>query len=225
MASLSLLVVEDDIASLELMTEVFSSLETDVHPVSDGQRAAALVNRQKFDGVFMDLQMPDMNGFELAHQIRRSSWNKSTPIVIVTGSDDRQTMQQAFATGANFFLQKPVDRQKLTSLFRKVRGTLLEKRRRYTRVPLQTEVLCTVGLRTVRGRTWNLSHGGLQVEARDLNPGDLVRLSFRLPSSALRIEASGNVIWNRENRQGIQFSKLSPENESEIREFIAHVES
>lgn len=225
MASLSLLVVEDDIASLELMTEVFTSLETDVHPVSDGQRAAALVNRQKFDGVFMDLQMPDMNGFELAHQIRRSSWNKSTPIVIVTGSDDRQTMQQAFATGATFFLQKPVDRQKLTSLFRKVRGTLLEKRRRYTRVPLQTEVLCTVGMRTVRGRTWNLSHGGLQVEARDLNPGDSVRLSFRLPSSTLRIEASGNVIWNRANRQGIQFSKLSPEHESEIREFIAHVES
>jgi len=152
MASLSLLIVEDDIASLELMTEVFTSLKTEVHPVSDGQRAAALVNRQKFDGVFMDLQMPDMNGFELAHQIRRSAWNKSTPIVVVTGSGDRQTMQQAFATGATFFLQKPVDRQKLSSLFRKVRGVLLEKRRRYTRVPIQTEVLCTVGSRTVRGR-------------------------------------------------------------------------
>ena len=225
MPSLSILIVEDDIASLELMTEVFTSLETEVHPVSDGQRAATLVNRQKFDGVFMDLQMPDMNGFELAHKIRRSSWNKSTPIVVVTGSDDRQTMQQAFATGATFFLQKPVDRQKLTSLFRKVRGTLLEKRRRYTRVPLEIEVHCTVGSRTTRGRTWNLSHGGLQLEANDLKSGDVVRLSFRLPGSVVMIDAAGTVIWTRDNRQGIQFSKMSTENESEIREFIARAET
>src|ERR1700737_2744564 len=114
MQPLKLLVVEDNIASLELMTEVFTSLKAEVRPVSDSQKAAGLVNQERFDGIFLDLEMPNLNGFDLARRIRKSSWNKSTPIVIVTGRDERQTMQEAFALGAAFFLQKPVERQKLT---------------------------------------------------------------------------------------------------------------
>ena len=151
MVSLKLLVVEDDIASLELMTEVFTSLEAEVRPVSDSQQAAGLVNQERFDGIFLDLEMPNLHGFDLARLIRKSSWNKSTPIIIVTGRDERDTMQQAFTIGATFFLQKPVDRRKLNILFRTVRGGMLENRRRFTRAPIQTEVTCMVGSRTIRG--------------------------------------------------------------------------
>ena len=49
MLSLKVLVVEDDPASLELMTEVLRSLEADVRPVSDSQQAAILVSQEKFD--------------------------------------------------------------------------------------------------------------------------------------------------------------------------------
>ena len=122
MALLKLLIVEDDIASLELMAEVFTSLKAEVIPVSDSREAAGLVDKEKFDGIFLDLEMPNLNGFDLASRIRKSSWNKSTPIIIVTGRDERQTMQEAFAIGVTFFLQKPVDRQKLSILFRAVRG-------------------------------------------------------------------------------------------------------
>src|SRR5580700_5088001 len=125
MASLKLIVVEDDIASLELMAEVFTSLKAEVLPVSDSREAAGLVVKEKFDGIFLDLEMPNLNGFDLARLIRKSSWNKFTPIIIVTGRDERQTMQEAFAIGATFFLQKPVDRQKLSILFRAVRGGML----------------------------------------------------------------------------------------------------
>ena len=89
MASLKLLVVEDDLASLELMAEVFTSLNAEVCPVSDSEKAADLVNQEKFDGIFLDLEMPNLNGFDLARLIRKSSWNKSTPIIIVTGRDER----------------------------------------------------------------------------------------------------------------------------------------
>src|ERR1700691_3022720 len=159
MQPLKLLVVEDNIPSLELMTEVFISLKAEVRPINDSQKAAAIVNQEKFDGIFLDLEMPNLNGFELARLVRKSSWNKSTPIIIVTGRDDRQTMREAFAIGATFFLQKPVDRQKLSVLFRTVSGGMLENRRKSTRVPIQTEVTCTVGSRTVRGTSWNLSQG------------------------------------------------------------------
>src|SRR5713226_2949948 len=183
MRSLKLLIVEDDIASLELMAEVFRSLTAEVHPVSDSVRGAELVDQEKFDGIFLDLEMPKINGFDLARRIRSSSWNKSTPIVIVTGRDDRRTMQEVFAVGATFYLQKPVDRQRLTGLFRAIRGALLANRRKYTRVPLHTPVTCSAGPRTLQGVTWNLSSGGIQVEIDNLQQGDSVKVSFRFPQS------------------------------------------
>ena len=224
MASLKLLVVEDDIASLELMTEVFTSLKAEVCPISDSVKAADLVNQQKFDGIFLDLEMPNMNGFDLARRIRKSSWNKSAPIVIVTGRDDRRTMQEVFALGATFYIQKPVDRQRLTGLFRTVRGALLENRRRHTRVPLQTAVTCYTGSRTMQGVVWNLSSGGIQVEIGNLQAPDSVRLSFRLPQSGITIEAVGVVVWAKEQRQGIQFTKTTPQNLQAIQEFITEAE-
>jgi CheY-like chemotaxis protein len=225
MLPLKLLVVEDNIPSLELMTEVFMSLKAEVRPISDSEKAVAVVNQEKFDGIFLDLEMPNLNGFDLARLIRKSSWNKSTPIIIVTGRDDRQAMQDAFAIGATFFLRKPVDRQKLSVLFRTVSGGMIENRRKYTRTPIQAGVACTVGSRTLRGVSWNLSQGGMQVEVDDLKPKDLVRLSFQLPISGVIIDAAGIVVWEKEKRQGIQFTNVSAQSQQSIRHFMAEVEN
>ncbi len=106
MTPLKLLVVEDNLANLELMTEVFTSLKADVRPISDSERAVGVVNQEKFDGIFLDLEMPNLNGFDLARLIRKSPWNKSTPIVIVTGRDERQTSRTAVSLSV--FRFKPI---------------------------------------------------------------------------------------------------------------------
>lgn len=223
MGSLKLLVVEDDLPSLELMAEVFTSLQADVRPVNNSETAADLVGREKFDGIFLDLEMPRLHGFDLTNRIRESSWNKLTPIIVVSGRTDRETMQQSFTVGASYFLQKPVDRQKLSRLLRTVRGGMLQSRR-CVRVPLHTEVMCSLEMRTVRGTCWNISQTGMQVEVSGLKPGNAVQLSFRLPPSRENIDAGGVVIWVGENRQGIQFKKMSPHNQDLIRDFIAQME-
>lgn len=224
MAALKLLVVEDDLPCLELMTEVFTSLQAEVTPVSDSEKGATLVNQERFDGIFLDLEMPHLHGFDLARLIRKSSWNKTTPIVIVTARDDREAMQQAFALGASFFLQKPLDRQKLGNLFRTVRGGFLENRRRHIRVPLHTDVTCDVGSRRAQGVTWNLSQGGMQVEGGNLHSGETVGLAFRLPVSDVVIDVTGKVVWVKEERRGIQFTDVSPKAQQAIRSFVAAVE-
>ncbi len=224
MASLKLLVVEDDAPSLELMAEVFTSLQAEVRPVDNSETAAALVDREKFDGIFLDLEMPRLHGFDLTHRIRESSWNKSTPIIVVSGRSDRQTMRESFSVGASYFLQKPVDRQKLSRLVRTVRGGMLQNRRRSVRVSLHTELMCSIGMRTIRGMSWNLSQTGMQVEVFGLEPGNVVQLSFRLPPSRENIDATGVVVWVGENRQGIQFKKMSAHNQELIRNFIGELE-
>ena len=224
MAALKLLVVDDDPASLELLATVFASLKAEVRPVSDSQADATLVNQERFDGIFLDIEMPRLDGFELAKIIRQSSWNKSTPIIMVTGREQRDTMNQSFALGATFFLQKPIDRQKLTSLLRTVQGPLFDNRRRYARIPMQTAVTCALGTRTREGRTWNLSQGGMLVEVEGLSPNDTVLLSFRLPTTTTLIEADATVVWAKEERQGIHFTKMSAQHQELIRDFITRAE-
>jgi len=223
--SLKLLVVEDDRECRELMTEVFTSFKAEVRPLSESQEAAALLEDEKFDGIFLDVEMPELDGLRLlAKRIRESSCNKSTPIVILTGSEQRGTMNQCFETALPSFLQKPLDRQKLRRLFRTVRGPILENRRRHVRVPLQTEISCTVGSKTLRGRTWNLGQGGIQVEVDSLRPGDKVRLSLTLPKPEVAVDAFGEVIWAKEKRQGIGFTKVSEENQQLIQSYIDQIE-
>lgn len=223
MPALKLLVVEDNLASLELMTEVFTSLKAEVRALSNSEEAVGVINQEKFDGIFLDLEMPSLNGFDLARLVRKSSWNKFTPIIIVTGRDERQTMQEAFAIGATFFLQKPVDRQKLSVLFRTVSGGMIENRRKAARVPIQADIACTVGSRTFRGTSWNLSQGGMQVEVSELKPKDAVRLSFQLPVSGVVIDVAGVVVWGNAKRQGIQFTKVNTQSQQSIRQFMAEV--
>jgi len=223
MPTLKLLVVEDNLPSLELMTEVFTSLQANVVPMSDSQKATDVINEERFDGIFLDLEMPRVNGFDLARFIRKSKWNKSTPIIIVTGREDRQTMQQAFTLGATFFLQKPVDRQKLSGLFRTVRGGLFEFRRRHLRVPMQVEVACFAGPRTLPGMSQILSPGGIQIEGVPLHLGDMVGIEFHLPSGSY-VEADGAVVWASEDRTGISFTKITEDNQLKIRQFVAEAE-
>jgi methionine aminopeptidase len=76
-----------------------------------------------------------------------------------------------------------------------------------------------------KGRTWNLSLGGVQVETGHLKAGDKVRINFRLPTSGVTIDTHGTVMWEKEERQGIQFIKLSNAAHEAIRQFISQVET
>jgi CheY-like chemotaxis protein len=221
MLGLRLLIVEDEVAGLELMEEVFASLQAQVYSVRESGKAADLVNRERFDGIFLDLEMPVLNGFDLVRWIRASSWNRSTPIVIVT-REDRPAARQALANGAALYLQKPVDREKLTDLYRTLCNSRYERQRRFLRIPFETNVVCTVGSREFQGVTRNLSEGGIQVDAEPLRPGESVRLSFCLPSSGTQVDATGIVAWVGQKRQGIKFEHVK--NLQAIRDFVSQIE-
>jgi CheY-like chemotaxis protein len=220
--ALKVLVVEDDAPTLELMDAVLTSLKVEVRAVSDSEQAAVLVNQERFDGIFVDLQMPKLDGFQLTRRIRASSWNKSSPIVVVTGNDNSKTMQKTFAAGTTFFLQKPIDRQRLTNLFKAARGRMFENRRQFVRLSLQTEVTCQVGHKTFRGTSSNISQGGILFEAGgSLFPGEMIRLSFRLPGSQLRIEVTGIVARiDEQQRAAARFTRIGSRELRLIRDLI-----
>jgi hypothetical protein len=85
-------------------------------------------------------------------------------------------------------------------------------------------VTCIVNLRTMRGVSWNLGEGGMQVDVSGLKPKEAVQLSFRLPVSGLAVDALGVVIWEDEKRHGIQFTYIGAQSQQSIHEYIAEHE-
>src|ERR1700722_6283728 len=116
------LIVEDNADDVELfmltMRRVQVDLEIDIkaHTISNGTEAAARLKEHRFDAIFLDINLPPPEGMELTRQIRGSTFNCTTPIVIITGSEDRGLMTRAFQAGANLFLFKPIDRMRLLRL-------------------------------------------------------------------------------------------------------------
>lgn len=73
----------------------------------------------------------------------------------------------------------------------------------------------------MRGVSWNLSQGGMQVEVSGLKPKEVVQLFFRLPVSGVAVDVGGAVAWGEEKRHGIQFTNMGEQSERSILQYIA----
>jgi CheY-like chemotaxis protein len=220
-AALKLLVVEDDITHLEQMAELLKQLKAEVRAISDCAEAALMIHREKFDGIFVDLDLPIVSGFHLGRLARESVGNHATPIAIVTGREQEDAMHMSFSLGANYFLRKPADMQTLDALLKEIRKPIFRNRLRIVRVPLNRDVSCKVGAETLRGLIWDISQGGIELEVAGLKLGDTVRMSFVLPRPVIVIMAEGSVMWVHEGRQGLYFTEMSIEHQHAVRTYIS----
>ena len=105
-SGVQVLVVEDDPLTLELMYEVLSSPEVEVFPTSDSRRAAGIVNEKKFDGIFVDVQMPGIDGLELVKWIRSQKSLAQVTVVMLSGSGLEIDRTRAKALGVDQYLVK-----------------------------------------------------------------------------------------------------------------------
>lgn len=223
---LKVLVVDDDPATLRLMSEVFTSVQIDVHSIEDSEGAARLIAGEKFDGIFLDLEMPKIRGFELTRKTRASSWNKNTPVIIVTGHGDSRAMEQAFHAGATFFFQKPVDTQRLLRLFRTTRGPMADNRRRAIRIPIKTEVSYRTRSETGKAVSCNISEQGMLLEGAKMDPGEDVSLSFSLPAGNTMVTADAVVVRvDGTRRAGLRFKNINEVGREGIREMVFEMEN
>ena len=109
--------MDDDPLTCERICEILRSAGMDASFLTSSTEAAERLKREKYHAVFLDMRMPAPDGSELARQVRASRVNASTVIVMVTGEQDRTVMGRAFEAGVEFFLFKPVERNKLLKLW------------------------------------------------------------------------------------------------------------
>ena len=106
-----ILIVEDSPAMRHLLNMALRRLKVDVAEAPDGLAALKLLAQQKFDLIFVDLNMPVLDGMKLIRRVREDASLKETRICVVTTESSASTEEQARALGADFFLRKPIHRR------------------------------------------------------------------------------------------------------------------
>jgi putative two-component system response regulator len=106
------LIVEDDPAVLAIHARLVDSLGYDVETAADGLEGLTKL-ALGIDLVLLDLNMPSMDGFEVAARIRRHPTYGRLPIIVTTGSDKESWFARALEVGANDVLAKPINADEL----------------------------------------------------------------------------------------------------------------
>lgn len=105
----SVLVVDDDedlrlLCQLRLKKGGFRITEA-----ANGREALDAVRRDRPDLILLDLMMPVMDGWECLSALKADPTSRDIPVFIVTGKDQREDQERAFASGAEAFIRKPFD--------------------------------------------------------------------------------------------------------------------
>lgn len=114
------LLVEDDVRNVYALTSVLEREGVKVEVARNGKESLTkLETTPSIELVLMDIMMPEMNGFEAMQEIRKSNarW-RSVPIIALTAKAMRDDRQACLEAGANDYVTKPIDVDKLLSLMR-----------------------------------------------------------------------------------------------------------
>ena len=217
-----ILVVDDDPLAGELICEILRSTGMDASFLTSSTEAAELLKREKYHAVFLDMRMPPPDGVELARQIRASRVNASTVIVMITGEGERTLMKRAFEAGVEFFLFKPVARNKLLKLIRVAEGPIERERRRFTRVRMRCRVSLESGNDRLEGTTQDLSLSGALVQSGRAYPlGTRVTVSLELEAGTPALRSGALVVRTvGMDRMGIHFENLGPAESIRLQEYL-----
>lgn len=111
------LIAEDTPVNQELLRTLLEPLGYQVAVVTNGRQAVSQVQRGLADIVLMDLQMPEMDGFQATRAIRAlSSPQSAVPVIAVTSLTRQRDRDACRMAGVNDYLPKPVDKAKLLSV-------------------------------------------------------------------------------------------------------------
>ncbi len=121
---LKILLVDDEADIIEVIQDRLEAYGFSVITAGTGLEALKKLSVEKFDGVFLDVKMPEMGGIEALEEIRKR--DTKTPIIIITSSSTREAAIDALAKGANEYILKPFEWDELKTKVQKVLNVSLE---------------------------------------------------------------------------------------------------
>jgi putative two-component system response regulator len=120
-----ILVVDDYEANLRGLGQLLRRANYSVSSATNGRDALDLVRRERPDLVLLDVLMPGLSGVDVCRELKRSADTCLTPVVLISGAQERATILAGLDAGADDFLNKPIDPEEL---YTRVRSLMRLKR-------------------------------------------------------------------------------------------------
>jgi CheY-like chemotaxis protein len=102
-----LLVVDDDRISRHAVSFALNKAFNEPNLAANSEAALVLTKQHSYDAIFLDVEMPGMDGFELCSKIRETALNRNTPVVFVTSHDGFEARARSTLVGGQDFIAKP----------------------------------------------------------------------------------------------------------------------
>lgn len=122
-ADLRLLFVDDDPILREFASVHLASEHMQLSTAADGAEGLAAIAADSPDLVLLDLDMPNIDGFEVLRRLRADPATEHLPVIVVTGREDTAAIDRAFDAGATSFIAKPINWRLLNYQVRYVHRT------------------------------------------------------------------------------------------------------
>jgi CheY-like chemotaxis protein len=103
-----ILVLDDDAISGDAVCRALERANLRAVAFEDPLLALRVMEKNRFDLIFLDVDMPRMSGLDMCQKLRASPMNATTPVVIVTALNDFETRAYAESVGATDFIAKPI---------------------------------------------------------------------------------------------------------------------
>ena len=107
LAGALILIVDDEPANLQLLADLLKQRGHKVRVAPDGQLALNYIDRQKPDLILLDVNMPDMDGFEVCRRLKDNPDWAMIPVIFISASDEEQNIVRSFAAGGVDYVTKP----------------------------------------------------------------------------------------------------------------------
>ncbi|HEX8960964.1 MAG TPA: response regulator [Geobacteraceae bacterium] len=218
----TILLVDDVQMYLELEKDFLKHTSINILTAKDGLEALDILKANRPDLIFMDLQMPRMDGIACCKAIKSDPELFAVPVVIVTLQGKKEDEQACYSAGCDLFMTKPLDRDRFLEAARRfISGTDRREKRIPTRIngtlrDNGNEIPCIVR---------DVSAGGAYVETGYSGKTGLLHISFTLPDGTA-IGCHGKVVWTNETPSkhpvgfGVKFAMLSKPAKEALGKFI-----
>lgn len=118
------LIVEDYFINQEVTQGILELMELEVDLAENGREALEQHKTNRYDVIIMDVQMPELDGYETSKEIRkRESDGQHTPIIALTANAISGDREKCLDSGMDDYLSKPIEPEKLESILQKYLGS------------------------------------------------------------------------------------------------------
>lgn len=199
---LCVLLVDDSRFFLELEKQFLKNTPATILTAESGETALELARESRPSLVFMDIDMPGMNGLDCCRMFKSDAQLGKIPVVLVGDQGREPEEDEALNAGADAYLEKPIDRRVFLGVGHSFLVSIDRREPRQT-CKILVEFMCRG--RKSEGVCEDISSGGMFLRCEPTaQQGEALKLKFVLPGEEQTVDVEGRIAWVNSEEQIIK---------------------